>query len=129
MLAAIGLLFVANRMTRPFLEFAYKKEWVNPENNAPKFSFRIIIIPYVIGSIIITFLYLPFINIVSIIYPIMSGMIFIYPWKNARVIKNINLSEDTSLGHLSWKASKHFNLDDYLVQVHFAKGCSFLTNQ
>lgn len=104
LLAAIGLLFVANRMTRPFLEFAYKKEWVTPEDNAPKFSFRIIIIPYIIGSVIITFLYLPFINIISIIYPIMSGMIFIYPWQNARIIKNIKLSDNPSIGQLSWKA-------------------------
>jgi len=125
LLAAIGLLFVANRMSRPFLEFAYKKEWVSPENNAPKFSFKIIIIPYVIGSIIITFLYLPFINIVSLIYPIMSGMIFIYPWQNARVIKNINLSESTSLGHLSWIAVSILILMIFLFRFILPKGVIF----
>ena len=102
-IAAFWLLVVANKMSRPFLEFAYKNEWIRPEKNAPKFSFQIIIIPYMIGSLIITLLYLPFINIVSFIYPIMSGMIFIYPWKNAITIKNVNLSENASLGYLSWK--------------------------
>ena len=103
LIAALSLLLVANRMTRPFLEFSYKKEWISPAPNAPKFSFGIIILPYLFGSIIITFLYLPIIHIVSIIYPIMSGMIFIYPWKNAITIKNIRLSNNQQLGNLSWK--------------------------
>lgn len=102
LVAALGLLAVANRMTRPFLEFSYKKEWVSPANNAPKFSFIMIILPYIFGSIVITFLYLPMVNIVSIIYPIMSGMIFIYPWKNAVTVKNIQLSSSTQIGHLYW---------------------------
>lgn len=122
LLAAIGLLFVANRMSRPFLEFAYKKEWITPETNAPNFSFKIIILPYIIGSIIITFLYLPFINIISFIYPIMSGMIFIYPWQNARIIKNVNISESTSLGHLSWKAISFLILMIFLFRFILPNG-------
>lgn len=102
LLAALGLLVIANRMTRPFLEFSYKKQWVDPKKNAPRFSFIIIMIPYIIGSVIITFLYLPVINIVSIIYPIMSGMIFIYPWKNAITVKNVRLSSSEQIGNFSW---------------------------
>ncbi len=125
LIAALGLLFVANRMTRPFLEFSYKKEWVLPPPNAPKFSFGIIILPYLIGSIIITFLYLPIINIVSIIYPIMSGMIFIYPWKNAITIKNIRLSKSERLGSLSWKIILVFCLLIIAFKLILPSGIAF----
>ncbi len=100
--AAAGLLIVANRMSRPFLEFSYKESWIKPEKVAKNFSFSIIMIPWIIGSVIITFLYLPMINILSIIYPILSGMIFIYPWQNAVRIKNVHLSSDHRTGRLSW---------------------------
>jgi len=99
--AAIGLLIVANRMSRPFLEFSYKESWIKPEKAAKNFSFSMIMLPWIIGSVIITFLYLPMINIISIIYPIMSGMIFIYPWQNAVRVKNIRLSTDRRIGGFS----------------------------
>ncbi len=102
LIAALGLLAVANRLTRPFLEFAYKKQWISPQTIAPKFSFKMIILPYLIGSVLITFLYLPVINLLSIIYPVMSGMLFIYPWKNAVTIKNVRLSSSEQIGKLSW---------------------------
>jgi hypothetical protein len=107
-LAAVGLLIVANRMSRPFLEFSYRDSWVNPGNRAVSFNFNIIMLPWIIGSVIITFLYLPMVHIVSLIYPISSGMIFIYPWQNARRVKDIRLSERTSLGKVSLKACALF---------------------
>jgi len=101
LVAAVGLLIVANRMSRPFLEFSYRKSWVDPEKNALNFSFSTIMIPWILGSVLVTILYLPIVNIVSIIYPISSGMIFIYPWQNARRIKNIRLSDQRNTGKLS----------------------------
>jgi hypothetical protein len=100
-LAALALLLVANRMSRPFLEFSYKENWIKPEKNAVKFSFSILFLPWMIGSVMITFLYLPVVHIVSMIYPIMSGMIFIYPWRNAATIKNVRLSEQHKTGEFS----------------------------
>ena len=99
--AAIGLLIVANRMSRPFLEFSYQESWIKPEKNAKNFSFSMIMLPWMLGSVVITFLYLPIINVLSIIYPVMSGMIFIYPWQNAVRVKNIRLSTDHRLGGFS----------------------------
>lgn len=123
--AALALLVVANRMTRPFLEFSYKKQWVQPEKNAPKFSFIIIMLPYMFGSVVITFLYLPVINIVSIIYPIMSGMIFIYPWKNAITIKNVRLSSNQQIGNLSWIALLIFILLVIIFRLVLPRGIAF----
>lgn len=99
--AALGLLFVANRMSRPFLEFSYREDWIKPEKNAVNFSFSILFLPWMIGSVMVTFLYLPMIHIVSLIYPVMSGMIFIYPWKNAARIKNVRLSAQHKTGDFS----------------------------
>lgn len=101
--AALFLLLIANKMSRPFLEFSSKDSLIKPEKKARNFSFSIIMVPWIIGSVMITFLYLPIINIVSIIYPIMSGMIFIYPWQNAVRIKNVSLSSARSTGSFSWK--------------------------
>ena len=101
LLAAIGLLLVANLMSRPFLEFSYKEDWLKPEKQARKFSFSMIMVPWIIGSIIITLLYLPMVHIVSIIYPIMSGFIFIYPWQNSVRMKNVRLTTNENLGSFS----------------------------
>ncbi|MGI9532219.1 hypothetical protein [Lutimonas sp.] len=125
LLAALGLLVVANRMTRPFLEFSYKKQWIQPEQNAPKFSFIMIMLPYIIGSVIITFLYLPVINIVSIIYPIMSGMIFIYPWRNAVTVKNVRLSSSDQIGNLSWITVLIFMLLLIIFRMVLPRGIAF----
>jgi len=100
-LAALLLLYIANRMTTPFLEFCYRRQWVKDGHARKAFSFRIIIIPWIIGSAIITVLYLPIVAIISIIYPIMSGFVFIYPWQNAQRIKNVTLSESKKAGSLS----------------------------
>jgi len=95
------LLFIAYKLTVPFLQFSYRQKWINNPQSRKNFSFRIIILPWIIGSTIITILYLPIIAIISIIYPIMSGMIFIFPWQNAQRINNVVLSENKKIGQLS----------------------------
>ena len=65
------------------------------------FSFHILILPWLIGSTIITILYLPIIALVSIIYPVMSGMIFIFPWQNAETVTYISPSKTKSVGVIS----------------------------
>jgi hypothetical protein len=100
-LAVLGMLilsFLAYKLTLPFLQFSYMQKWVDNPKARTKFSFGIVILPWIIGSTIVTILYLPVVAIVSIIYPISSGMIFIFPWQNARRIENIHLSNNTKIG-------------------------------
>lgn len=100
-LGAAALLFIAYKITRPFLEFSYEQKWVNDRKTKKDFSFHILILPWIIGSAIITLLYMPIIALVSIIYPIMSGMIFIFPWQNAQRIENIRISKHKKIGQFS----------------------------
>jgi len=102
--AVLGMLilsFLAYKLTLPFLQFSYKQKWVDTPKSRTDFSLNIIILPWIIGSTIVTTLYLPVVAIVSIIYPISSGMIFIFPWQNARRIENISLSNNTKTGEPS----------------------------
>lgn len=100
-LAALALLFMAYKLTRPFLKFSYNPQWVDSEQSRVNFSFHIIILPWIIGSAIVTVAYLPIQAIVSIIYPVMSGMVFIFPWQNARQIKSVPVSEEKENGKIS----------------------------
>ncbi|HLT72622.1 MAG TPA: hypothetical protein VKZ75_08210 [Cyclobacteriaceae bacterium] len=100
--AAAGiLLFIAYKLTVPFLRFSYKEDWVKDGKSRKNFSFHVLILPWIIGSVIVTVFYLPIIAIVSIIYPIMSGMVFIFPWQNAVNPENVKLSGNNALGRLS----------------------------
>jgi hypothetical protein len=47
-------------------------------------------------------LYLPVVAIVSIIYPITSGMVFIFPWKHARRVEDAEAHGSASLLGPSW---------------------------
>lgn len=87
LIALVGtgiLVFIAYKLTRPFLSFCHKSEWLEIPRDRVRFAFAILIIPWVVGSVIMTILYLPVVAVVSIIYPFFSGMIFIFPWQNAR---------------------------------------------
>jgi hypothetical protein len=99
--ASILLVLIAYKMTLPYLKFCYRKDWVVDGKSRKNFSFHILFLPWIIGSVIITILYLPVIALVSIIYPIMSGMIFIFPWQNANRIEKVNLSTTNGIGKLS----------------------------
>jgi ABC-type phosphate transport system permease subunit len=100
-LGAAILLFIAYRLTTPFLQFSFKQKWVFDQKSRKNFSFGIIILPWIMGSIIVTILYLPIVVIVSIIYPIMSGMIFIFPWQNAQRVENVRLANNNTIGEPS----------------------------
>ena len=102
------LLLIAYKITVPFLQFSYRQNWINEPQSRKNFSFLIIILPWIIGSTIITILYLPIIAIISIIYPIMSGMVFIFPWQNAQRISNVELSDNKEIGKLLY--SLYFSL-------------------
>jgi hypothetical protein len=101
LIGAAILIFIAYKLSIPFLNFSYQQQWVDSKQSRKNFSFHIIILPWIAGSLIVTVLYLPVIAIVSIIYPIMSGMIFIFPWQNAQRIENVSLSENKKIGELS----------------------------
>ncbi len=101
-LGMLTLLLIAYKLTVMFLQFSYKKVWVESEIARKNFSFRIIILPWILGSVVITILYLPVIAVISIIYPVMSGMVFIFPWQNARRIKNVELSESESVRQITF---------------------------
>lgn len=100
-LAALLLVFVAYKMTVPYLQFSYKKEWVENGKSRKNFSFHTLFLPWIIGSLIVTILYLPIIALISIIYPIMSGMIFIFPWQNAEGAEAVKTSSNQEIGKLS----------------------------
>lgn len=100
-IAASLLIFIAYKMTTPYLRFSYNKEWVENGKSRKNFSMHILFLPWVIGSVIITILYLPVIALISIIYPIMSGMIFIFPWQNANQVRVVKISTDKRVGNLS----------------------------
>ena len=87
-LGAAGLTLVAYKSTRPFLQFATDQLALDNARSRTAFNFQIIILPWLIGAVTITLLYLPVVAIVSIIYPISSGMVFIFPWKNAERVKD-----------------------------------------
>lgn len=92
------LLLMAYKLTAPFLKFSYNPEWTDSGTSRKNFSFYILILPWIIGSGIITVLYLPIIALISIIYPVMSGMIFIFPWQNAERIKQVPVSTHKGIG-------------------------------
>jgi len=101
-LGAAALVWVAYFSTRPFLRFATVTSQVDSPSSRTAFSFRIIILPWLIGSVVITLLYLPVVAIVSIIYPITSGMVFIFPWKNARRVEDVEALGSARLHALGW---------------------------
>jgi len=104
LIGAIILFYIAYKLTTPFLLFSYKQEWLSEPKLRKEFLFKIIIIPWLIGAIIVTILYLPVIAIVSIIYPFTSGMIFIIPWKNAKRVNNLKASKIIKIGEYSYPA-------------------------
>jgi hypothetical protein len=93
LIAAVILLKITMMMSKPFLGFASKPEWLSDGHSRKKFLLHIIILPWIFGSIIITGLYLPVIAIISIIYPAMSGFVFIGPWQNGENVTNVQLSK------------------------------------
>ncbi len=95
------LFYLGYKLTIHFLKFSYKEEWIFSAKSRENFAFKIIILPWLIGASIVTILYLPIIAIVSIIYPVTSGMIFIFPWKNAKRITNLEISKDNKIGKYS----------------------------
>jgi len=100
-LGAGALLYIAYKLTTPFLSFSYKPDWVADASTRKNFSFHTLILPWIIGSVVVTVLYLPIIAIVSIIYPIMSGFVFIFPWQNAQQVQDVPLSGNENIGSFS----------------------------
>jgi len=102
LLGAAGLTFVAYKSTRPFLLFASDPLVIENAKSRTAFNFRIIILSWLIGAVTITLLYLPVVAIVSIIYPISSGMVFIFPWQNAERVKDARALGSGSLSTALW---------------------------
>lgn len=101
-IGAAGLTVIAYWSTRPFLEFAPDPAFLSDGRARTTFNFRIIVLPWLMGAAIITLLYLPVVAIVSIIYPISSGMVFIFPWKNARRVGDAQARGAASLLTGGW---------------------------
>lgn len=90
------------RVTAPFLGFAPRQELLVSGACRTAFNFHIILLPWLIGAATMTALHLPVIAIVSIIYPISSGMVFIFPRKNAERVKEGTASGKSSLVRPAW---------------------------
>ncbi len=103
LLAAVILVKITLMMSKPFLGFATRHEWILNGHSRRKFLFHIIILPWIFGSLIMTVFYLPVIAIISIIYPVMSGFVFIGPWQNGERITNVDLSVSTANEKISLK--------------------------
>ncbi len=101
-IGAALLFYMGYKLTIPFLEFSNNEKCISDAKSRENYAFKIIIIPWIIGATIVTILYLPVIAIVSIIYPLTSGMIFIFPWKNAKHITNLKISKDNKIGKYSF---------------------------
>jgi hypothetical protein len=99
--SSLLLLLLAYKLTAPFLNFSFQPSWVESAASKKNFSFHILILPWLVGSGVVTILYLPIVAIVSIIYPIMSGMVFIFPWQNARNVQRVEIATSDGLGRLS----------------------------
>jgi hypothetical protein len=98
------LLLIAYHLTTLFLSFSYKRGWVESASARKEFSFKILMLPWILGSVVLTILYLPIVAFISIIYPVMSGFIFIFPWQNATRIENVSLSKDNKIGNISFSS-------------------------
>ncbi len=125
LLGAGLLLFIAYKLTRPFLNFSYKKEWVNSEKLRKKFSFHILILPWLMGSAVVTFLYLPIVAVVSVIYPFTSGMVLIFPWQNARRIEDVQLAGNRGLGKVSYIALLFLFVLVLIFRLYLLPGIKF----
>ncbi len=124
-IAIIGgviLSYMAYKLTIPFLEFCTKKECISDAKSRENYAFRIIIIPWIIGSTIVTLLYLPIIAIVSVIYPLTSGMIFIFPWKNSKRITNLKISRVNKIGKYSFNLYILFIISLVVFKLFLAPG-------
>ncbi len=102
LLAAIVLVKITLMMSKPFLRFATRQEWLQDGNSRKRFLFHIIILPWIFGSLIMTGLYLPVIAIISIIYPVMSGFVFIGPWQNGMKVPDVAESDSTGNEKISF---------------------------
>jgi len=100
---AAGVVFVAYKLTAPFLMFSYRHDWVATEKARVNFSLHVLLLPWIAGALIVTLCYSPVVAVVSIIYPFTSGMVFIFPWQNARNIKEVPLANDHAVGQRSWR--------------------------
>jgi len=98
--AILCMLTIGYLLTKPFLRFSYKEDWVSDEVSKKKFAFDIIVLPWLIGGAFVTILYLPVVSVFSILYPILGGIAFLVPWQNAGRIKNIPLSDNPKMGKL-----------------------------
>lgn len=103
LLAAVVLVKFTLMMSKPFLGFATRKEWIADGQSRKLFLFHMIILPWIFGSLIMTVLYLPIIAIISIIYPVMSGFVFIGPWQYGYKITDVDPSESREIEKLSFK--------------------------
>lgn len=103
LLAAVVLVKLTLMMSKPFLGFATRQKWILDGQSRKNFLFHIIILPWIFGSLIMTVLYLPIISIMSIIYPVMSGFVFIGPWQYGNKITDVDLSESREIENLSFK--------------------------
>src|SRR5690606_10247914 len=121
-LAALALLFMAQKMTKPFLKFSYRPQWVDSERSRVNFSFHTLVLPWILGSAVVAIAYLPIQAIASIVYPVMSGFVFIFPWQNARRIQRVTLSEESGLGNISKMAMGILIVLLLLFKLVLAKG-------
>ncbi|MGV9013732.1 MAG: hypothetical protein ACOH13_14155, partial [Flavobacteriales bacterium] len=102
LVGAAALTYLAYRVTRIYLQFHTDADGLNGPVERMAFNFHIIILPWLIGASTVTLLYLPVVALVSIIYPLSSGMVFIFPWKNAKRVVDAQALGDEATLHPAW---------------------------
>jgi hypothetical protein len=66
-----------------------------------------LILPWLVGSVVFTLLSLPSPALISLVYPLMSGMPFIMPWQaagNPRAREGVSASDGGAATAISWIA-------------------------
>jgi hypothetical protein len=70
-------------LRRPFLSFAFEEAQLATAAGRKRVMLHALMLPWLVGSILFTLLSLPSPAIISLVYPLSSGMPFIMPWQAA----------------------------------------------
>jgi len=107
-LVGIGTqLAVIWHLRRPFLSFAFDEAQLATADGRKRVMLHVLMAPFVLGSIVFTLLSLPSPALISLVYPLMSGMPFIMPWQaaaNPNTRAGVVASDGQAAVFVSWLA-------------------------
>jgi hypothetical protein len=102
-----GQLFVIWNLRRPFLSFAFDEAQLASAEGRKRVMLHALMIPWFVGSIAFTLLSLPSPALISLIYPLSSGMPFVMPWQaagNPNARAGVAAGDGRAAAAVSWLA-------------------------